>query len=70
MTNVIVRCREVSSVLRYHLLGLLSCCIWDEYICLLFVGVRCIEVSVNGGSTALKTANGFINLRVVNNIRS
>ena len=26
---------------------------WDENICPLFGGVRCIEVSVNGGSTAL-----------------
>ena len=26
---------------------------WDENICPLFGGVRCAEVSVNGGSTVL-----------------
>ena len=27
---------------------------WDENICRLFRGVRCMEVSVNGGSAVLK----------------
>ena len=29
---------------------------WDENICPLFGGVRCAEMSVNGGSTVLRNA--------------
>ena len=47
LTDVTVYCREVSPVRRCHLL---SHYILEENICPMFVGVFCIEVSVNGGS--------------------
>ena len=37
----------MSTALKYHLL---SYCIWKEFICPMFRDVRCIEVSVSGGS--------------------
>ena len=48
-TTVIFRRREVSPVWRSSF----SYCIWDENICPLFGGVRCIEVSVDGFSAVL-----------------
>ena len=32
---------------------------WDENICPLFGGVRCAEVSVNGGSSVTLLITGF-----------
>ena len=37
---------------------------WDENNCPLFGGVRCTEVSVNGGSTKFKSAIFLLNSKV------
>ena len=42
--SVVERCPLFGSVIFSH-------CIWDESMCPFFRGIRCIEVSVDGGST-------------------
>ena len=45
LSSVVERCPLYGGVTFCHSV------FWDENICPLFGGVRCIEVSVNGGST-------------------